>query len=179
MFRTKRINLIVTKSFLAYFFVTLLSQWVDNLNMFIIVEKIIVITSLRFFFQFAWFRNFHEIYKLITFVNISLRTTRTIATETKNYVYEKRYCQWVCTKKTNNQNTIVRFYARKTCRFSKFTNCIRFINVFDSFRQKTSILHWFECFQTMKFCNNNVLRVEWFIQRCHVFSYNHSINYVF
>ena len=132
IFRIKRISLVVTKSFLTYFFVILLNQRVNNLNMFTIVEKIVVIISLRFFFQFAWFRNFHEIYKLITFVNISLRTTRTIVTKTKNYVYEKRYCQWVCTKKTNNQNTIVRFYARKTCRFSKFTNCIRFINFFDS-----------------------------------------------
>ena len=48
MFRTKRINLVVTKSFLAYFSVTLLDQRVDSLDMSITVEKIIVIISLRF-----------------------------------------------------------------------------------------------------------------------------------
>ena len=48
MFRTKRINLIVTKSFLAYSFVILLNQRVDNLNMFTTIEKIVAIISLRF-----------------------------------------------------------------------------------------------------------------------------------
>ena len=58
MFRTKRISLIVTKSFLAYFFVTLLDQRVDNLDMFIIAEKIIVIISLRFSFSLRDFEIF-------------------------------------------------------------------------------------------------------------------------
>ena len=48
MFRTKRINLVVTKSFLAYFSVILLNQRVDNLNMFTTIEKIVAIISLRF-----------------------------------------------------------------------------------------------------------------------------------
>ena len=51
MFRTKRISLAVTKSFLTYFFVILLDQRVDNLDMFITAEKIIVIISLRFSFS--------------------------------------------------------------------------------------------------------------------------------
>ena len=52
MFKIKRISLIVTKFFLIYSFVTLLNQKVDSLNMFIIVEKIVAIISLRFFFSF-------------------------------------------------------------------------------------------------------------------------------
>ena len=49
MFRIKRISLIVIKTFLTYFLVTLLKQRINSLNMFIIVEKIVVITFLRFF----------------------------------------------------------------------------------------------------------------------------------
>ena len=48
MFRTKRISLAVTKFFLAYSSVTLLSQRVDSLDMSTIAEKIVAITSLRF-----------------------------------------------------------------------------------------------------------------------------------
>lgn len=49
IFCIKRINLIIIKTFLIYFLVTLLKQQINNLNMFIIIEKIVVITFLRFF----------------------------------------------------------------------------------------------------------------------------------
>ena len=60
MFRTKRISLVVTKSFLAYFSVILLDQRVDSLDMFIIAEKIVVIISLRFSFSLRDFEIFME-----------------------------------------------------------------------------------------------------------------------
>ena len=51
MFRFKRINLTAIKLFLNYLSITLLNQQINNLNIFTIVEKIIAITSLRFFFN--------------------------------------------------------------------------------------------------------------------------------
>ena len=58
IFRIKCISLIVTKSFLAYSFVILLNQRIHNLSMFIIVEKIIAIISLRFSFSLRDFEIF-------------------------------------------------------------------------------------------------------------------------
>ena len=69
MFRIKRINLVVTKSFLAYSSVTLLNQRVDNLNMFTTVEKIVVIISLRFSFSL---RDFEIFMKLTNWLRSSI-----------------------------------------------------------------------------------------------------------
>ena len=66
MFYIKRISLIVIKTFLTYSLIILLKQRVNNLNMFIIVKKIVVITFLRFFFKFTKFENFYKIHRLIT-----------------------------------------------------------------------------------------------------------------
>ena len=48
LFRNKRVNLTSTKFYLNYSSVILLSQRINNLNMFIFAKKIIAITSLRF-----------------------------------------------------------------------------------------------------------------------------------
>ena len=114
MFRTKRISLVATKSFLAYFFVTLLDQRVDNLSMSIIVEKIIAIISLRFslnlrdleiFMKFTnWLRSSISRYaqrvqslqkrkttltKSVT-VSESARKKQTIKTQLYDFTHEKR-----------------------------------------------------------------------------------------
>ena len=68
MFRVKRINLTIDKSFLFYSSITLLNQRINNLNMFISTEKIVAIISFRFSFSLRnlkifmklidWFRSF-------------------------------------------------------------------------------------------------------------------------
>ena len=68
MFRIKRINLAIDKSFLFYSSITLLDQKINNLNMFISIEKIIAIISFRFSLNLRnlkifmkltdWFRSF-------------------------------------------------------------------------------------------------------------------------
>ena len=68
MFRVKRINLAIDKSFLFYSSITLLNQKINSLDMFISAEKIIAIISLRFSFNLRnlkifmklidWFRSF-------------------------------------------------------------------------------------------------------------------------
>ena len=114
MFRIKRINLIATKFFLIYSSVTLLNQRIDNLDMFIIVEKIIAIISLRFLFSFRdleifmklidWLRSSISRYaqriqslqkRKITFtknvtVNDFARKRQTIKTHLYDSTYEKR-----------------------------------------------------------------------------------------
>ena len=52
VFRIKRINLVAFKTFLIYFSMILLKQKVDNFEMFTTTKKIVVITSLRFLFNF-------------------------------------------------------------------------------------------------------------------------------
>ena len=114
MFRTKRISLVVTKFFLIYSSVTLLSQRVDSLNMFIIVEKIVAIISLRFFFSLRdleifmnlidWLRSSISRYaqrvqslqkrkitliKSVT-VSDSARKRQTIKTHLYDFTYKKR-----------------------------------------------------------------------------------------
>ena len=69
MFRIKRINLTVTKSYLAYSSIILLNQRVDSLNMFITVEKIIAIISLRFSFSL---RDFEIFMKLTNWLRSSI-----------------------------------------------------------------------------------------------------------
>ena len=114
MFRTKRISLAVTKSFLAYFFVILLDQRVDNLDMFTIAEKIVVIIFLRFFFSLRdleifmkftdWLRSSISRYaqrvqslqkRKITFTksviaNEFARKKQTIKTQLYDFIFEKR-----------------------------------------------------------------------------------------
>ena len=51
MFRVKRISLTIDKSFLFYSSITLLNQKVNNLDMFISIEKITAIISFRFSFS--------------------------------------------------------------------------------------------------------------------------------
>ena len=65
MFKVKRINLTITKTFLTYFFVILLKQRINNLKMSITTKKIVVITSLRFFRNF---RNLKIFMKLIDWI---------------------------------------------------------------------------------------------------------------
>ena len=69
MFRTKRINLIVTKFFLAYSFVTLLNQRVDSLDMSTTAKKIVAIISLRFLFSL---RDLEIFMKLIDWLRSSI-----------------------------------------------------------------------------------------------------------
>ena len=69
MFRTKRINLAVTKFFLAYSSITLLNQRIDSLNMSTTVEKIVAIISLRFSFNL---RDFEIFMKLIDWLRSSI-----------------------------------------------------------------------------------------------------------
>ena len=114
IFRIKCISLIVTKSFLAYSFVILLNQRIHNLSMFIIVEKIIAIISLRFSFSLRdfeifmkftnWLRSSISRYaqrvqslqkrritltKSVT-VNDFARKRQTIKTHLYDFTYEKR-----------------------------------------------------------------------------------------
>ena len=69
MFRIKRISLAITKFFLTYSSVTLLNQRVDSLDMFIIVEKIVVIISFRFSFSL---RDFEIFMKFIDWLRSSI-----------------------------------------------------------------------------------------------------------
>ena len=48
LFQKRRVNLTFIKFFLKYFFITLLSQKIDNFELFIIAKKIAIITSLQF-----------------------------------------------------------------------------------------------------------------------------------
>ena len=48
LFRNKKVNLFLIKSFFDYSFITLLKQWVDSFEMSISTKKIVAIISLRF-----------------------------------------------------------------------------------------------------------------------------------
>ena len=48
LFRQKKINLNFKKSFLSYFFIILLKQRVDFLNLFTFEKKLVAIITLRF-----------------------------------------------------------------------------------------------------------------------------------
>ena len=98
MFRTKRINLIVIKSFLAYFFVILLNQRIDSLDMFTIVEKIIVIIFLRFSFNL---RDFEIFMKFTNWLRSSI------------FRYAQRVQSLQKRKITFTKNVIVNEFARK------------------------------------------------------------------
>ena len=67
LFREKRVSLASTKSILAYLSIILLRQRVNNLEMFIIMKKLTIITALRFFHTFKDLKIFLDLTKWLRF----------------------------------------------------------------------------------------------------------------
>ena len=114
LFQIKRINLTFTKFFLNYSFIILIDQRIDNLKLFIFVEKIAKIISLQFLKSFKnlnyflklidWFRYYVKRYvqliqsfiarktiliKLIIIINENVKKRQSIQFKLMEFIVEK------------------------------------------------------------------------------------------
>ena len=144
-FINKRVNLTSIKSFLNYFFIILLKQRVDNLELFIFEKK--NCHNFSAIFEFLERSEiFFELDRMISSLRRTLCSIDTIVNRSKNDIFQTRYQHWQCQTTTIYSVENFRFYSREDRSFQSIAKRFRRFYFFDSFRFKSSFVRRFKRF---------------------------------